>query len=188
MSEVEKKPKSKTPLIMFVVFVLPVVLAYFALQFDWFNKASTNRGELLTPALDLNLIPNELEPKWRLLFVMPTNCEQSCENALYSVNQIWVALGKESDRVEPLVVAHQSSEKPENTEMSAHPHIKVLSADIQNVNKVFKDGSTDGIFIVDTLGNIILKYSLKQQQEDAIQQSRDILADLRKVLKLSRIG
>ncbi|GAA0855003.1 hypothetical protein [Aliiglaciecola litoralis] len=188
MTEVNPKPKSKTPMLMVVVFVLPVVLAYFALQFDWFNKASTNRGELLSPTLDLTPVSSDLEAKWRLLYVMPQNCSASCENALYSINQIWVALGKESDRVEPLVLLTEDSERPENTEMNNHPHIQVLTTSRQNVNKVFKDGATDGIFIVDTLGNIILKYSLKQQQEEAIQQSRDILADLRKVLKLSRIG
>lgn len=188
MSEAMPKKSMKTPVLLFVVFVLPVALAYLALTFDWFNKASTNRGELLAEPLDMNLLGVEFEPKWRLLFVMPQNCEQSCENALYSINQIWVASGKASDRVEPLVLRHEQSEKLENTEMNNHPTLKVLNADGQNVNKVFKDGATDGIFIVDTLGNIILRYPLQQKQEDAIQQSRDILADLRKLLKLSRIG
>jgi len=188
MSEAAVKKKSKTPLIMFIVFVLPVVLAYLALTFDWFNKGSTNKGELLTPPLDLSSVVSDREPLWRLLFVMPQECAQGCENVLYSLNQIWVALGKESDRVEPLVLAHQTSEKIELTDMQRHPNIKVLSTDEQNVNNVFKDASTDGIFIADTLGNVILKYPIKLQQEDAIQQSRDILADLRKLLKLSRIG
>ncbi|GAB5381807.1 MAG: hypothetical protein Alis3KO_23050 [Aliiglaciecola sp.] len=188
MSEVSTKKSIKTPALLFVVFVLPVVLAYMALTFNWFNKASTNRGELLAEPLDMNLLGVEMEPKWRLLFVMPEVCEQTCENALYSINQIWVASGKASDRVEPLVLRYPESEKLENTEMNNHPTLKVLNTDRQNVNKVFKDGATDGIFIVDTLGNIILRYPLKQQQEDAIQQSRDILADLRKLLKLSRIG
>lgn len=188
MSEVSTKKSVKTPALLFIVFVLPVVLAYMALTFNWFNKASTNRGELLAEPLDLNMLNEEMDPKWRLLFVMPENCEQTCENALYSINQIWLALGKASDRVEPLVLRHEQSEALKNTEMNNHPSLKVLIADRQNVNKVFKDGATDGIFIVDTLGNIILRYPLKQKQEDAIQQSRDILADLRKLLKLSRIG
>jgi hypothetical protein len=188
MSEVKLKPKSKTPILLVVVFVLPVILAYLALQFDWFNKSATNRGELLTPPLDLSLVEAELTPKWRLLYVLPEHCEQQCENALYSINQIWIALGKESDRVEPLVLVDENSDILKEPKLSQYPQVKWLNTNRQNVNKVFKDGATDGIFIVDTLGNIILKYPLKQQQEEAIQQSRDILADLRKVLKLSRIG
>ncbi|GAC16299.1 hypothetical protein [Aliiglaciecola lipolytica] len=188
MSDVALNKKSKTPIIMFLVFVLPVVLAYLALTFDWFNKASTNKGELISPPLDISSVLDEREPLWRLLFVMPEECSQGCENALYSMNQIWIALGKDSDRVEPLVLTQQNSAKIENTETQRHPNIRVLKTDSQNVNEVFKDGAANGIFIVDTLGNVILKYPLKQQQEDAIQQSRDILADLRKLLKLSRIG
>ncbi|GAB2688111.1 hypothetical protein [Aliiglaciecola aliphaticivorans] len=188
MSEVVNNKKSKTLIIMFIVFVLPVVLAYLALTFDWFNKGATNKGELITPPLDLSAVVAEREPLWRLLFIMPQDCGQGCENALYSLNQIWVALGKESDRVEPLVLTHQKSEQIELTDMQRHPNIKVLKTDEQNVNNLFKDESADGIFIADTLGNVILKYPIKQQQEDAIQQSRDILADLRKLLKLSRIG
>ncbi|WJG09340.1 hypothetical protein [Aliiglaciecola sp. LCG003] len=188
MSRSEVKKYRKTPLLLAIVFVLPVVLAYLALSYDWFNKASTNKGQLLETVLDLNLINSELEPKWRLLFVMPQTCQQSCENALYSINQIWVALGKESDRVEPVVLVHNNSANPQSTQIVKHPSVVVLQVDEQNVNKVFKDDAADGIFISDTLGNIILKYPLKQQEQEAIQQSRDILSDLRKLLKLSRIG
>ncbi|MFA3790952.1 hypothetical protein AB6T38_07525 [Aliiglaciecola sp. SL4] len=188
MSEVVSNKKSKTPIIMFIVFVLPVVLAYLALTFDWFNKGSTNKGKLLATPLDMSSLVAQREPLWRLLFVMPQECAEECENALYSINQIWVALGKESDRVEPLVLAHQKSHIMDSTDTQRYPNIKVLKVDKINVNNLFKDESTDGIFIADTLGNVILKYPVKQQQDDAIQQSRDILADLRKLLKLSRIG
>jgi hypothetical protein len=34
----------------------------------------------------------------------------------------------------------------------------------------------------------MLRYPLQEQQEQAVMHSRDILADLKKLLKLSRIG
>ncbi len=43
-------------------------------------------------------------------------------------------------------------------------------------------------FVADTLGNVILRYPLQTDKEQAILDSRDILSDMRKVLKLSRIG
>ena len=39
----------KTLALLVVVFVLPVILAWFALNNNWFNKAATNRGELINP-------------------------------------------------------------------------------------------------------------------------------------------
>jgi alpha-acetolactate decarboxylase len=66
--------------------------------------------------------------------------------------------------------------------------IRIITADEQSVNQVFKDVKTNGIFIVDTLNNIILRYPTQNDQQEAVLHSRDILSDMRKVLKLSRIG
>ena len=40
-------------MMLVAVFVIPVLLAVLALKGDWFNKAATNRGELLTPPVEL---------------------------------------------------------------------------------------------------------------------------------------
>ena len=90
-----------------LVFILPVVLAKLALDNNWFNKAATNKGELLSPTLDMTAIQDETaEPKWQLLYVLPSQCSVECENALYSVEQVWTALGKEHDRVRALSLIH----------------------------------------------------------------------------------
>lgn len=188
MAESAVKKRSKTPLLLIIVFVLPVILAKFALDNDWFNRGATNKGQLLDPALDLTLIGEDLQPKWRIIYKLPNNCDVKCDNALYSLNQIWIALGRESDRVESLVIADQQSDQGKFSELEEHPTLVLLKSNQQNVNKVFKDVSADGIFLVDTLGNVILRYPTYLEEEQAVLQSRDILADLRKLLKLSRIG
>ena len=63
-----------------------------------------------------------------------------------------------------------------------------MSTDLKSLQQVFKENPTDGIFIADTLDNVILRYPLQIDKEQAILHSRDILSDMRKVLKLSRIG
>ena len=75
----------KTLIIMVAVFVLPVVLAKIALENDWFNKASTNKGALLQPTLDLSTMLKESSPTWRLLYILPEQCDLRCENALFSI-------------------------------------------------------------------------------------------------------
>lgn len=188
MSETIKSKRSKIPLILFAVFALPVIMAKLALDNNWFNRASTNKGELLSPPLDVSTLTKQDEPKWQLLYLLPAKCDQTCENSLYSVNQTWMALGKHMDRVDPIILTTEQSDTIKLAELNSHPSLQLLKSDQQSVNKVFKDISTDGIFLVDTLGNLILRYPLYAEKQQAVLHSRDILADMRKLLKLSRIG
>lgn len=178
----------KTLALLVVVFVLPVILAWFALNNDWFNKAATNRGELINPPHDARIMLEGEEPIWRILYVMPSQCEQACENALYSLEQVWIALGKESDRAQSTVMVTESSDVVTVNKLKNAEHIHLLTTNQQNVKQVFKDAPTDAIFLVDTLNNVMLRYPLQIEQQQAVMHSRDILADLKKLLKLSRIG
>lgn len=178
----------KTPLLFVVVFALPVILAKLALDQDWFNRGSTNRGELLSPPLSITTFAAQDDSKWRVFFVMPDACDQSCKNAIYSLNQVWLALGRQMDRVEPVVFVTANSDAGAQQALTENPNLRVLKIDVENVNEVFKGEGADGMFLSDTLGNVILRYPLTEQQQQAVMTSRDMLADLRKLLKLSKIG
>lgn len=183
------KTKNRTRLLMVAaIFLLPVILAKIALETGFFNKAATNKGELLDPVVSLSTVYQAEQPKWRLLYLLPQDCSKDCENALYSLNQVWLALGKHMDRVVPVVIAGETEAQQLQTLNQKYPAIKMLQVSQQIVNNVFKDVGADGIFIVDTLDNVILRYPLQQEQQQAVLHSREILADLRKLLKLSRIG
>ena len=171
------------------VFLLPVILAKLALDNGWFNQAATNKGELLAPPVDMSALDtSETEPKWKLLYVLPQVCESECENALYSISQVRSALGKESDRAEVVVIVHEKSNSKQLNILQNKPNVRLLNVEKSSLQQVFKDTSTEGIFIADTLDNVILRYALQKEQEQAVLHSRDILSDMRKVLKLSRIG
>jgi hypothetical protein len=66
MTSDEHKSKS-TLILMISVFVLPVILAFFALKFDWFNKAATNRGDLLQPVIEAQSLLSDSDINWHLL-------------------------------------------------------------------------------------------------------------------------
>lgn len=183
-----------------VVFVLPVILAKVALENDWFNKGATNQGELLTPPIDFSANFAELPPLWRLVYVLPEQCDAKCANAIYALGQIHIALGKHMVRVEPLIITTQNSQltalqSSEDANLSdgkssldTFKHMQTLNLTKENVNEMFKSVSSDGIFIVDTLNNGMLKHALYSDKEEAVQASRSILSDIKKLLKLSRIG
>lgn len=186
----QQKSKKLTVLALIVVFILPVILAKFALENEWFNKASTNRGQLLNPIIEageLFVIEGE-EPHWRLAYTVPTVCDVACENAIFSISQVRTAVGRQMDRVDAVFLVTESSDQKAVTNLETNNYGKLLKTNSQSVNNLFKDVDNSAIFIVDTLGNVILKFDSTLDREQAIMDSRDILADLRKLLKLSRIG
>ncbi|MGB3727568.1 MAG: hypothetical protein WA981_17605 [Glaciecola sp.] len=187
MTDTEKNNKSSL-LMMIGIFILPVILAYAALQLDWFNKAATNRGELLQPVIQAQDFLSDSDAKWHLMYVIPSNCDMACENAIYSVTQIYQATGKESDRVSKLFVVTSDSSKKALAQLESQHSAYVLQKSQENVNQVFQNVGIDAIFITDTLHNVVMRYPVTSVQEDAIMDSRNILADLKKLLKLSRIG
>lgn len=171
-----------------LVFVVPFLLAVLALKGDWFNRAATNRGELLTPPLELPELLRGDTPIWRIFYVLPENCEQKCKNALYSLTQIWEASGREKERVIATIIKTEKSDPKAVNEVASKAHFDVLLAEHTVLSNVFQNASPQWLYISDTLGNVILRYPLSEEQQEAVMKSRDVLADLKKLLKLSRIG
>jgi len=186
----QQKSKKITAVALILVFILPVIFAKLALENDWFDKGSTNKGQLLDPIIeagDLFIIEGE-EPHWRLAYVVPTTCDEACENAIFSISQVRTAVGREMDRVDAVFIVTENSDLKAVTNLETNNYGKLLKTDINNVNNLFKQAGNNGIFLVDTLGNVVLKFNTTLERDQAIMDSRDILADLRKLLKLSRIG
>lgn len=188
MTATNKSSNKKTLILLVIVFVLPVILAKLALEQDWFNRGSTNNGQLLDPTLNANRLFNEQPKKWRVVYVVPADCEKACQNAIYSIQQVDLALGKESDRANATLIITPDSDKNVGQWIAKDQRTEVLNNESEAVNEVFNSVGTDSIFLVDTLNNAMLRYTLQADQKDAIMQSRDVLSDLKKMLKLSRIG
>ncbi|MBT3135297.1 hypothetical protein KL866_09310 [Alteromonas sp. ALT199] len=172
----------KTLIIMVAVFVLPVVMAKLALDNDWFTKGATNKGQLLEPTIDMRALLKDAEPKWRLIYVMPNECDAVCENALFSINQVWLALGKESDRAQAVVITTASSDQAAIAALEDYPFVETLPITTPTTL------ASSSVYVVDTQNNAMLFYKIQDDRKDAVMESRNMLADMRKLLKLSRIG
>ncbi|MFT4937986.1 MAG: hypothetical protein ACI88A_001009 [Paraglaciecola sp.] len=189
MTAQTKSTGKRTMLILAIVFIVPIVLAKLALENDWFNRAASNLGELITPPLDMSILQGPSDtPKWRILYLLPEVCDARCENAIYSLSQVHKALGVESTRVESIVISTETSHADEIQSLQKHTNIKLLKSNVESVKQVFKDQRTDVIFVADTLNNVILRYALYSDAQESVLHSRDILLDLKRLLKLSRIG
>jgi len=143
--------------------VVPMLLA-FAMYFTGLLVPTerTHAGELLVEQHidDWHLLGQVgTERRWQLLLTKQSDCDQLCDQWSGLLVNLHIALGKEQPRVSLVLLdQHSTALKP------------------VEYNKL---GS--GIWIVDPLGNMVLRYRL--DDEPSL-----ILKDLRKLLKMSRIG
>jgi hypothetical protein len=182
--------------LLFVLFFGPLAMAW-VLYYgsgDWRPEGRSNHGVLIeppTPLPETALVladgsltrPDVLRHVWTLLYIDDGVCAEACREALYRSRQVRIALGKEIERVQRLYLY-----RGDNTDLAGdHPDLIAADAgspgglDLLAAFPLDAPPSGDNIYLVDPLGNLMMRFPL---EDDA----RDIYLDLKKLLKLSRIG
>lgn len=181
------KYKNRRSLIMVVIaFALPILLAKLALENQWLEMGVTNKGRLLSDELTLKQlgIDNDAYSKqWLILYSLPEQCELNCEKALEAVHNTYVALGKEMPRVTPVAMTQHILTSAQSAQI-AKSQWQLVS--MPNQAKQYIDHSQ--VFLVDPLGNVFLSHELPKNIESLPQFGKQILADMKKVLKYSKVG
>lgn len=188
----EKPPKSTRSLwLIAAVCVAPVIASYLA-YFFWHPAGHTNYGELVTapplPNTPVRLVDGgafemtKLRGKWVLLMTDSAQCGEPCERKLFTMRQLRLTQGKEMERIERVwLISDEGALGPKLAgdydgtwfvRAGGSELIKRLPADRPTV---------DYIYLLDPLGNIVLRYG-----RDA--EPARIIKDLSRVLKTSRIG
>ena len=175
--------KSRATLIgVILAFLIPVIGAKLVLDQSWYQGAVTNRGTMLVPPYELGDFANLLPAGWRVVLVDQGDCGDACMQGLYAINQLDVALGKETQRVSPIYISASASQLAlEYVPLVTHiehqqlaQHLAVLPA--------------QRLLIVDPWGNVVLHYPTFSDEEQMRAEAKNLLSDLRNLLKLSRIG
>lgn len=215
-----KKSKNWTLYAIIAACAAPMLLSYL---FYYVVKPSgrTNFGTLLDPrqypmpdlhATTLDGKPKGLESlkgKWLLLQTDSGNCLQQCQDKLVDMRQLRLMQGKEADRVERvwLINDQQALDIPL---MKTYDGTYMLRADAAAIKSWLpaEDNRTaaDHVYIVDPLGNLIMRYHAEPDAELAKCRVEEELArsygvdpkracqvekiskDLNKLLKASSIG
>lgn len=182
-NQLKKRSARLNLIIIFFVFFIPVIAAYVALKGQWFNLAATNQGELITPAMqmDVTQLNTDASGKWLMIVPSELECQKLCQESTYLVKQADIALGRETQRVLPsrYITSNQQLILLEQTKANEQP------AGTINPSAPL---SQDYVYIADPLGQIILRYPVSLNREDNLIAAKHLLADLRKLLKLSRVG
>ncbi|MDA0150625.1 hypothetical protein [Vibrio sp. LaRot3] len=164
-----------------VLFALPAIAAKVILSQHWYQSGVTNKGELIEPTLYFSAYGDEnpyQSQSWQLAYVVPSQCDAQCEQQLHLLAQSHLALGKYQQRVTPVLLMSESSDQ---SALSQTQFANLaISPQLADKVKGFE------YVIVDPLGQLVMGYQLTS--EDLVAQSKGLLADLRKLLKLSRVG
>ncbi|MCL2917227.1 hypothetical protein [Shewanella litorisediminis] len=177
-----QKFSARPLLLLLLAFVLPVVLAKLVLSQHWYNEGATNQGQLFTEETSYQSLgaTNPAPQRWQILYLMPQTCDQICKDRLYVMHQSHTALGAERIRVTPLVLVSATSDI-KSLDDSALPTASLPTA----LDPLL---ASQEFILVDPLGTLVMRYPAVSGQEANISQGKAMLADLRKLLKLSRVG
>jgi len=177
------------------VFLLPLVVA-FSLYYGklWRPAGSSSKGELISPARPLVVAglrhsdgtpveANPFQEKWTLLYIGDGACDADCRNSLVFARQSRLALNNEMTRVQRVFLATGNCcandyFKAEHAGLIA---LDASSPDAQKLLAQFPADRAHSLYIVDPLGNLMMRH-------DASHTTKDLLDDLKKLLKLSHIG
>jgi cytochrome oxidase Cu insertion factor (SCO1/SenC/PrrC family) len=185
----------RTLLIVAAMFLLPVAVA-FTLYYGklWRPANSASKGELIEPARPLEVAglrnvdgtsagAEVLGGKWTLLYIGDGRCDESCRSALVFGRQTRLALNNEMTRVQRVFLVTKNccdsgylaaEHKGLITLDASSPEARALLAQ-------FPHEREHSLFIVDPHGNLMMRH-------DASHTSKDLLSDLKKLLRLSHIG
>lgn len=186
-AEAARKRKNRRLFIgVFFCFVIPLLSAKIILDLGWYNPGVTNKGILLQPPIEASEADNQAMPDtWRIAYRVPSDCDQRCVNSLYVINQTDLALGRESSRVSPVAIQAQADIR-NLPELSANSRMHYIV--LPELHQQLAELPEGSMVIIDPLGFVMMRYDGSPDRQETIQRGRDMLDDLKKLLKMSRVG
>lgn len=201
--------------LIIAVFIAPLIAANIYYYYGLKKGGVTNHGVLLTNQnniqnkisdldfnQDFNIILNQKfklsnikinkydNSKWQILYFVPNYCGSDCENVLYKLQQVHIALGKNLNRAQRVVVhsglddinnMHQTTSL--NNWKNIYYKYPYMTSVLTNKNISKLNLSINNIYLADPLGNIILSYEIKDPR-----LADKLFKDAKKLLNLSKIG
>ena len=183
----EVKKSRRTMVSLFAIGLVPVIVAWTVYNFfpGLLPESKTNVGTLISPPVSHELADITLgERKWSLVMPVGEDCSEDCQQRFYFARQVNVALGKNSDRVQRIVVADAATALDSITEQ--YPDLIRVESSMVQFGKALKNFvaepvSGNYIYLMDPNGNIMMFYTLEEA-------GKPMLKDIKHLLKISNIG
>lgn len=195
VTEDKQQARSRRTLLLIAAVCFAPFVGSFALYYFWQPAGRVNYGDLLQDVqLPAVTLPRDgenadkvvdlakLRGRWLFVTLDSGACNEYCQKKLWQIRQVRMTQGKYPERIERVLLLTDDApltdavrKEYDGTHMARardHAILKILPA---------KGASTDHIWLVDPLGNIVLRYP---KDADPSRMKKD----LTRVLRVSRIG
>jgi hypothetical protein len=162
-----------------LMFALPAVIAKLILSQNWYNPGITNKGRLIEPRVTYPMLGMSTPDSWQLAYLVPAQCKTQCRAQLNLLQQSYQALGRYKSRVKPVLLITVDSD----TSTLPQGMARQIATDV-----LHRHISMNDYLIVDPLGQLVMAYTPQAGDKQLSELGRYLLSDLRKLLKLSRVG
>jgi hypothetical protein len=179
------------------LFLVPLLAAFCTYYgSSWRPARTVNHGALISPPRPLPQVslpqvlpegpaaPALWRTQWSLVYLGDGACDAACAQALFVMASARAALNAEVHRVRLVFLATHDCCAGARLAHD-YPALRVYDASAPPAAALlgsFPAGAREhALFVVDPLGNLMMSY-------DARQNSRGLLEDLQKLLRLSHIG
>lgn len=191
-----------TLLIIIGIFAIPLATAWiWSANTDQIKPSgTTNKGTLIEPPRPISLddsielegfaAEDTLRRIWTLIYVANNDCNSACQDRLYRLRQVRMALGPQRmDRVQGLLL-NRGEFSPSTQAVLEKDHYGLMIEDLDNTQRITgaltelfgAEFETLGhIYLVDPFGNLMMYYPGETS-------AYSIKADLKRLLKVSRAG
>jgi hypothetical protein len=171
-------------ILVLLVAIGPMILAtsMYKLRF-WVPDNRSFHGELIgngQSRADLGVQADE--SRWQLLVSAPGKCAAECQHLVYLARQLQIGLGHDASRASHALAAAQPVDPDYAARLNReYPQLQRYPLDLSRYRNIAPGIEAPQLWIVDPHGNLVLRYGA-----DVI--GKDLLNDLRQLLKLSNIG
>jgi len=180
-----------------LVFISPFIGGWLALYVFELRPESSNYGSLVQPVKKLRWselesvtgerFKNGFDRKWTFLLFAMESCNKQCRSNLYYMRQIRILLGRDTPRLQNVLVINGVVDAEFNTFLVDYPDLVVIENSNEllvsqfQTSNVDQVGSTPRLYLVDPDNNYMMHYPAQ------IDHYR-VLDDIKKLMKLSQIG
>jgi cytochrome oxidase Cu insertion factor (SCO1/SenC/PrrC family) len=190
VTDIPGQKKSRLQLLLVaLVFLGPLAVASWLYFHGTSPSGRTNHGALLEPIINVSDHlsafdnGNQQGRAWVLLYRNPGACEDTCRQALYTIRQARLMLGKEMDRIHRVFLRGDS---PPDTVFLAEEHPGLITIEDSTLDELLNkkrpaELPAEGFYLIDPLGNLVMYFRPDLDPADMVD-------DIKHLLRLSRIG
>lgn len=173
-------------ILVFLLFFGPALLAWLLILSGWRPAGTVNHGTLMQPPVPIAELPlaaadegpvtsKDFVGRWNLLLVVESACDDACLRALDQLVRVRIALNKNADRVQLMLVL------PPAAHAERPPGVRLLRLPRQAVDELLAETAASNraaVHMVDPHGFRMMAYP-------APLDAQGLLKDLRRLLRLS---